>query len=164
MPLKTFPHVGTIEWGIVRVLGIGLNVVRPLNLIDYRRDEAADALASELGWREYGGKHHESLITKFYQGYILPTKFGVDKRRAHLSDQIRNGEITREQALAEIAQPAYPPDELRRERDYVLKKLGFSEEEFAEIMATPPRSHRDFASDQWWAGALRKLVSPIRRL
>jgi hypothetical protein len=164
VPLKTFPHVGTIEWGVVRVLGIGLNVVRPLNLIDYRRKVAVDVLASELGWREYGGKHHESLITKFFQGYILPTKFGVDKRRAHLSDQIRSGEITRDAALAEVAEPAYPPEELARERDYVLKKLGFSEEEFDQIMATPPRSHLDFASDQWWAGGLRSLVRPIRRL
>ena len=146
------------------MLGSGLKVVRPLNLVDYRRQEAADLLASELGWREYGGKHHESLITKFYQGYILPTKFGVDKRRAHLSDQVRNGEVSREAALSEISGPSYPPDELRREREYVLKKLGFSDEEFAQIMATSPRSHRDFASDQWWAGAIRKLVYPIRRL
>ena len=164
IPLRTLPHATTIEWGLVRVLGIGLNVVRPLNLIDYRREVAAARLAAELGWREYGGKHHESLITKFYQGYILPTKFGVDKRRAHLSDQIRNREITRDAAMAELAKPAYRPDELARERDYVLKKLGFGDAEFGQIMATPPRSHRDFASDQWWAGSIRSLVWPIRRL
>jgi N-acetyl sugar amidotransferase len=164
VPLKTFPHAGTIEWGMVRVLGMGMIVARPLNLIDYRREEAAGQLKDELGWREYGGKHHESLITKFYQGYILPTKFGVDKRRSHLSDQIRNGEISREAALAEVARPAYQPDELSRERDYVLKKLGFTSEEFGAIMATPPRPHTDFASDQWWAGPLRSLVWPIRRL
>jgi hypothetical protein len=51
------------------------------------------------------GKHHESLFTKFYQGYILPTKFGVDKRRAHLSDRIRNGEMTRDEALTVIETP-----------------------------------------------------------
>src|SRR5207249_3790207 len=102
MPLRSFPHVTTLEWGLVRVLGLGLKVIRPLNLINYRRDVAVKELKSAVGWREYGAKHGESLITRFYQDYILPTKFGVDKRRAHLSDQVRNGEITRAAALEAI--------------------------------------------------------------
>lgn len=164
VPLRTFPHVGTLRWGLIRVLGAGLKVARPLNLIDYRREAAAAELSSEVGWREYGGKYHESLITKFYQGYLLPTKFGIDKRRVHLSDQIRNGEISRESALAAISEPAYMPNELVRERGYVLKKLGFSPDEFDEIMRTPPRPHDDYPSDHWWASKLRALVRPIGRL
>jgi hypothetical protein len=126
-----------------------------LNFVPYRRDEAAATLVRELGWREYGGKHHESLFTKFYQGAILPTKFGVDKRRAHLSDRLRNGELTREQAIQQLAVPLYDPEELRVESDYVRKKLGFDESEWAAIMAAPPRSHAEFASD-------RALIDPIR--
>ena len=37
---------------------------------------------NELGWRDYGGKHYESIFTRFFQGYYLPTKFGYDKRLA----------------------------------------------------------------------------------
>ena len=164
VPLRSFPHLTTAQWLRIRLLRQRLEVVQPLNLVRYRRDEAAAALAAEFGWREYGGKHHESLFTKFYQGYILPTKFGVDKRTAHLSDRIRNGEMTRDEALAIIQAPPYATDELNRERDYVIKKLGFSAEEFAEIMRTPPRSHASFASDRRWLDLLRALNRPIRRL
>ena len=162
--LKTFPHMGTLQWGAITVLGRGLRVVEPLNLTRYRRDRAAETLQREFGWREYGGKHHESLFTKFYQGYILPTKFGVDKRRAHLSDRMRNGELTRDEALAAIAEPPYPPQELANEREFVLKKLGFSDAEFGAIMATPPRSHADYRSDRWLVSALRAAYAPLRWL
>jgi N-acetyl sugar amidotransferase len=163
VPLRSFPHLSTARWMLIRLLGRDIEVVEPLNLIRYRRDEAAAELEREFGWRDYGGKHHESLFTKFYQGYILPTKFGVDKRRVHLSDRIRNGELTREEALAILAAPLYPPQELARERDYVLMKLGFSDEEFAAIMAAPPRSHADFASDRRWRDPLRALYRPLKR-
>jgi N-acetyl sugar amidotransferase len=164
VPLRSFPHLTSAQWLLIRLLRRDLEVVQPLNLVRYRRDEAAATLEAEFGWREYGGKHHESLFTKFYQGYILPTKFGVDKRRAHLSDRIRNGEMTRDEALAIIETPPYTKEELTRERDYVLKKLGFSDEEFAEIIRTPPRSHASFASDRRLMDLLRTLNRPIRRL
>jgi hypothetical protein len=164
LPLRSFPHVTTLEWGFIRVLGLGLTVLRPLNLINYRREVAVHELKNAVGWREYGAKHAESLITRFYQNYILPTKFGVDKRRAHLSDQIRNGEMTRAAALEAIEEPPYLAGELDRERQYVLKKLGLGESEFQSIMEAPPRPHTDFASDEWWAGPLRKVARPIRRI
>jgi N-acetyl sugar amidotransferase len=164
VPLKSFPHLTSAQWLRIQLLGRDLKVVEPLNAVRYRRDEAAETLAKVYGWREYGGKHHESLFTKFYQGYILPTKFGVDKRRVHLSDRIRNGEITREEAMAEVESPPYTPAELARELEYVIKKLGFTDEEFTAIMASPPRSHAEFPSDRRWTELVRNLYRPIRRL
>jgi len=162
VPLKTFPHISTTQWRLMQLFGRGVETVRLLNLVNYRRDEAAATLAQEFGWREYGGKHHESVFTKFYQGAILPRKFGVDKRRVHLSDRIRNGEVTRDEALAIVARPSYEPDELRAESDYVRKKLGFDEDEWEAIMAAPPRSHRDFASDRRFAGPILLTFRAIR--
>jgi hypothetical protein len=163
VPLKTFPHISTVQW---RLAGLGRRSVQTvplLNYVNYRRDEAAAALASEFGWREYGGKHHESTFTKFYQGAILPRKFGIDKRLVHLSDRIRNGELTREQALATIAEPLYSSEELRVESDYVRKKLGFDETEWETIMNAPPRSHREFASDRRYAGPILVALRLLRR-
>ena len=88
------------------------------------------------------------IFTKFYQCYILPTKFGVDKRRVHLSALIRNGEIDRGAALAGLQAPLYDPAELRRDKDFVLKKLGFDEPEFDKIMRTPPVPHDQYKSDR----------------
>ena len=59
-------------------------------------------LERELGWKYYGWKHYESIYTRFYQGYILPKKFGYDKRKSHLSSLICSGEMTREEALEEL--------------------------------------------------------------
>ena len=164
VPLKTFPHISTTQWRLKQLTGGAVEIVALLNLVNYRRDEAAATLAGEFGWREYGGKHHESGFTKFYQGVILPRKFGIDKRRVHLSDRIRNGELTRDEALRIIARPLYAPDELRRESDYVRKKLGFNEAEWDAIMTSPPRSHRDFASDRRYAGPILLTLKSLRRV
>ena len=29
----------------------------------------------KLDWRDYGGKHYESIFTKFFQSHYLPQKF-----------------------------------------------------------------------------------------
>lgn len=152
VPLTTFPHISTFEWRLAQITGRGIDMVKMLDLVPYRRDEAAKALADEFGWREYGGKHHESIFTRFYQDAILPTKFGIDKRRVHLSDLIRNGELTREAALDAVSGPSYEPEQLRTESEYVRKKLGFTEAEWQAIMGAPPRSHAEFATDRRFAG------------
>ena len=163
VPLKTFPHLPTLRWLALQATG-QIRVVPLLNFVPYRRDEAAATLVRELGWREYGGKHHESLFTKFYQGAILPTKFGIDKRRAHLSDRLRNGELTRAEAVEQLSLPLYDADELRVESDYVRKKLGYDEAEWTAILAAPPRSHAEFASDRNVVGPILAVARPLRTL
>ena len=101
-------------------------------------------IQEELGWRDYGGKHYESVWTRFYQGYILPTKFKVDKRKAHLSDLIFAGQITKEQALQELARPMYDEQMFKQDYEFVLKKLGLTELEFQDIMNKPAKSHYDY--------------------
>lgn len=161
-PLKSYPRMGTFRYQAVASLGLGYTLMQPLNRINYRKLAAVDLLKHELGWREYGGKHYESVFTKFYQAYILPTKFGIDKRKVHLSALVRNGEITREQAVAELSEPLYLPEELEREKRYVLKKLGFTEEEFDRLMAEPPVSHDAYPSDEVFVRPLLNLKAALR--
>lgn len=73
--------------------------------------------------------------------------------------------MTREEALAELEQPLYPAGELRTDKEFVLKKLGLSETEFAEIMKLPRREHRDFKTDAHFRRSYMKLLertAPIR--
>ena len=146
--LKTFPMLGSIRWALYTKFGIGLKYVEILNFVNYRKTDAIDVLMNEYGWRYYGGKHYESVFTKFYQAYILPVKFGIDKRRVHLSDLVRNSEINREQALAELSKPLYTPEDLRIDRQYVLKKLGFTDNEFDALMSAKPLSHAFYGTDE----------------
>ena len=127
-----------------RVSEEGIEVVTPLDYVAYNKAEVKKELAAELGWRDYGGKHYESVFTRFYQTYILPVKFGIDKRKAHLSALICSGQITKADALAALAEPPDSPDRIAADREYVLKKLGLCDAEFDAIMGLPIRSHLDF--------------------
>jgi N-acetyl sugar amidotransferase len=143
VPLKTFPFmdakVKRYYQQVKKVTSVSV-----LNYVDYNKKEVKELITRELGWRDYGGKHYESIWTRFYQGYILPHKFKIDKRKAHLSDLIFAGQITKEQALEELKQPAYDPELFKVDYEFVLKKLGLTEQAFQQIMQTPPRSHYDF--------------------
>jgi N-acetyl sugar amidotransferase len=146
--LKTFPHYGFLKlhlsyWRLHRIKRFPL-----LNYVDYDKPKAIETLKRELDWEPYGAKHYESVYTKFYQGYILPQKFGFDKRRPHLSCLILDGKITRQEALEQIERPAIEAEELRRDKVFVAKKLGVSEAEFDEIMALPRRTFWDCPSDE----------------
>lgn len=163
LPIRHFPRMGYARYAIKFLALHRLNIVKPLNLIRYRKDEAIRTLGAEFGWRYYGGKHYESRFTKFFQGWYLPTKFGYDKRLAHLSSLVLNGEITREQALTEMKRDHYPQAELREDMAYLQKKLGVSPVEFERIMALPPRRHEDYPSSQQFLRGLRKVRGFLRR-
>jgi N-acetyl sugar amidotransferase len=151
--LKTFPVYGFTKFLLHRFKS-PFKVIMPLNNIRYCKNDAMRILTKELNWQYYGGKHYESVFTKFYQAHILPTKFGVDKRKAHLSALIRNGEISRDEALTELAQPLYDPKELNNDFDYVVKKLNFTESEFKNILRQKPIPHDCYRSDKFF----RELV------
>ncbi|MBE0651164.1 MAG: N-acetyl sugar amidotransferase [Bacteroidales bacterium] len=142
--LKDFPHYSVfkrIYWNRIK----RIKIFSLLDYIDYDKEKAKKFLIEELGWRDYGGKHHESIYTKFFQAYILPTKFGFDKRRAHLSSLILAGQMTREEALIEIKKPLYDEKELQEHLIYVPKKLGLTREKFEEILNASPRRYEDFS-------------------
>lgn len=143
--INRYPMLGVFGMGWNHYVA-GFQSLSLLNYIPYRKDEAIATLERELGWQYYGGKHYESVFTKFYQAHILPVKFGIDKRRIHLSDLIMNGEVTRDEALEALAKPLYDPVALHQDRDYVCKKLGFSAAEFDDYLRTPPIPHEAYPS------------------
>ncbi len=146
--LRTFPTLSYTRLGLM--LGVqGYKFVNLLNFEPYVKSDVKEVLAKELGWRDYGGKHYESVYTKFFQGWILPEKFGIDKRIAHYSNLILAGQMSRAEALESLQEPSYPPEDVKRDEEYVIKKLGFSEEEFATIMAASPRSATDYPNGAW---------------
>lgn len=163
-PLRDFPHLAFHDylrcryWQARRTLNV-------LDFVDFSRTAAIEELERELGWRDYGGKHHESVYTRFYQAYILPKKFGFDKRRAHLSNQILAGRITRAEALVEIAKSPYASKELEADdRTYAIKKLGLTEDEFEQIMRAAPKRYEDYPNMQSAPAyrAARRIVRTAR--
>ena len=127
-----------------RIRRSGIEIITLLDLVPYQQAEVRRLLAEELGWREYGGKHCESIFTRFYQGYILPKKFHVDKRKAHLSSLICSKQLSKAEALLALEQPPYDSERVSADREYVLKKLGLTSDEFDNMMRAPIRDHREF--------------------
>lgn len=148
LPLKTFPTYGILRFAYY--FGIRkMRFIRPLNLISYNKKEAHKLLKEKFGWRDYGAKHFESVFTRFYQGYLLPRKFGYDKRKAHLSALIASNQITRHEAKLELEKETYPFELMLQDKEYVCKKLGMSTSDFNEMMHQPPRKHTDYPSRAW---------------
>lgn len=141
----------------------GCKIICLLDYIDYNKTIAKQQIAKELHWQDYGGKHYESIFTRFYQGYILPQKFGIDKRKAHLTNLICSGEITRKHALLELEKPMYAIEQLRTDYPFVIKKLGFTESGFDEYLNTPGQSHHNFdTQDKYWER--NKLKKSLKNL
>ena len=148
-PLRQFPTVGFWQYYVYYPKVREIKMVKLLNFINYNRNTAIDTLQSELGWRYYGGKHYESVFTRFFQGYYLPTKFGYDKRRAHLSSLIVAGELTREDALQQLMTNDYLDGMAKDDLVFVAKKLGLSVQGFEKILAAETHNHTDYPNSLW---------------
>ena len=133
--------------------------IRLLYFMDYRKEEAKKILKDELGWRDYGGKHYESIYTRFIQSYLLPRKFNIDKRKVHFSALIRSGQMTRDEAFEKIKEPPISEEQAREDREYVIKKLGLTEEEFKEILSAEPKTFLDYPT---YYPVIKRLRVPIR--
>ena len=159
--LKTYPHLSFFR-KLYYYWFLKLGSIQVLNYIDYNKAEAKKIISDKLNWRDYGGKHYESVFTKFYQAYILPTRFKVDKRQAHLSNLICSGQISKQQALEELGVHLYEEENLRSEKAYVLKKLGMSELEFDKLMTEPVRKHDEFKNEKHLWDRYFKLVNFLK--
>jgi N-acetyl sugar amidotransferase len=140
IPLKTYPNMlmpDFIKWTAL----IGIKKIRPLYYIDYVKKEAMTLLTNELGWEWYGGHHLENRFTAFWHTYYVPKRYGVDTRLLGHAALVRSGQISREQGLEMISKPqGYNQDLV----DMVLKRLGFTNEEFDQLLNLPKKTYRDF--------------------
>jgi len=161
IPLKTYPLYTTIMKK--RVMMKGIESLNPLNLMPYNKQKVKEEIIKELNWTDYGGKHYESVFTRFYQGYILPVKFGIDKRKAHLSNLVFSGQITKQDALDELQRPMYDQAQLEMDYDFVLKKLGFTDEGFKQYLLSPRHEHTGFKTEKGFFGEY-PFLTPFRPL
>ena len=163
-PLKTYPFMSMLEFiWLTRVRKI-LTVHRPLNYLNYDKERARDELTRQYGWCDYGGKHSESRFTKFYQEIYLPRKFNFDKRKLHLSSLIVSGQMSRSDALAELATPIIPEQQARRDIKFVAKKLGLDVTGLEFLIDSPAVSHADYPNQMVLHARLMILRNFARRL
>lgn len=160
-PIKTYPYYTLTKLFyytfIKKIKRVGL-----LNYIKYDRTNATNIIKNKLGWKKYGWKHHESIYTRFWQAYVLPEKFGIDKRRAHLSNLICSGRISREEAINELTKNRYGGHKLNEDMEFVIKKLGYTPEQFQSIMDLPIKSFYDYKNNYEYHQKIRNLINYFR--
>ena len=160
--LKTYPTIGVAKTYYYEKIK-KINFYNPLDFIPYIKDDVKFQLIDLYGFRDHGQKHFENIFTRFYQGYILPNKFKVDKRIFHFSSLIVAGQLTKEAALIELSKNSYnDPNQFLTDKEFVIKKLGFTEAEFDQILKAPPKNHTDYPSYLNITNKMRSLIALIR--
>ena len=165
--MRTYPYLSTFDY-VYRLLARGTRWVPILNYIDFNKAAAKQLLIDDLGWRDYGGKHYESIFTRFFHAYYLPEKFGYDLRKSYNSALVCSGQITRNEALEDLARPPAPAEKIAQDRAYVLKKLGMSDADFEAILRAPNKTFEDYPnnSELWqrFSGIVRWARARITRV
>ena len=158
--LRSFPTFGYKKEIFYKVVK-GIRMIYPLNSMPFVKSEAIQLLRDKFDWRPYGGKHYESIYTKFIQSFYLYEKFKIDYRRATLSSQICVGEIDRHSAVEQLKSIPYQPEEIDEAKCYISKKLGIDRDEFEQIMRLPAKWYWDYPNDQCRLGF---IYNTYRRL
>jgi len=154
--LTLFDYLYYIFFKKIKVIGI-------LNYINYNKSKIKDIISNELGWRDYGGKHYESIFTRFNQTQMRYKKFGYDMRLIEYAALVRSGQKQRDKAIEELKKPPYDEEQLEHDVNYVIKKLGISGEEFKRIYKLPPKTFLDYPTYYPMINSFRPVVNFISR-
>jgi len=145
--LVGLPVCSLLKWNYYRWVK-GIKTLYLLDYLGYNRVEAIKLLEDKYGYKDYGEKHGESVFTKWFQNYYLFMKFGIDKRKAHLSSMINSGQMTKQEALDELGRnPIYP-------------EIGLEK----RVMTYPQRSYTEFKTDEKLWKFLTHSIRALKKL
>lgn len=161
--LKTYPKITFLKLFYYSKIK-GIRFIPFLDYFEYDKEKAAKVLKDELNFIKYDGKHFESIYTRFIQSFILPKKFNIDKRKAHFSNMICSGQMTKKEALFEMKKDIYPSNILKEDKDIFLKKLELTENEFDNIMKLPPKLFIDYPNNYYFFESLKLIKRIFKRI
>ena len=148
MKLKDFPITNILWHKIYLPYFKKIKLIRPLDYVPYNKDEAMQLLVDKFGYQEYPQKHFESRFTRFYESYWLPEKFGYDTRKVQYSSLILTNQMTRDEALEKLSKPAYDPETIHHDFEFIANKLGISVEELQSYFDGPNKTYKDYKSQE----------------
>lgn len=144
VPMKSYPFSSILHHKLYLRYFRGIKVFKPLNYMPFVKKDAISELQRVYDWKPYSQKHFESRFTRFFEGYWLPTRFGVDVRRAQFSSLILSGQMTREAALTRLEQPPYDSELMQQDFEYVATKLGIDTDELRGLHEMPKKFYWDY--------------------
>lgn len=161
--LRTFPSIGTFGF-IRKTFFRGIRWTPFLDYLPYNKFDALNCLEESFGYKRYAYKHYESIFTRFYQGFLLPNKFRVDKRKVHFSNLIASGQMLREDAIADLSGIPYPSEsDLQADISYFLKKMKWTPEMLSAYLARPPVPHSRYKTEYPLWKRLRSFYDVLQK-
>lgn len=148
-PLSSFPYcsledITAYRWGHNSLKCKPINI---LDIVAYKKKAALDYLVANYSYRPYEQKHGESAWTLYYQAIYLPQVYNVDKRTAHLSNLIVNGDISRSDAVAILSQPTLNQEDSLELVNLISLKLKIPyEHALNPSRYIKPNSHLSFSN------------------
>ena len=160
--IKTFPSFGTFDYIFYKYLN-GINMHHFLDFFPYSKDKALEILETNFDYKKYPYKHYESIFTRFYQGYILPEKFSIDKRKVHFSTLIMSNQLKRDKAISLLKELPYPtPSDLQKDIDYFLKKMNWDINKLNQYLSRKEVPHDFYPSEKKLFYSLANLFTSIK--
>lgn len=136
-PIKKYTFTNGFKHKFFIPYVLGVKTIKPLNLVPVTKEKMLNTLIDEYGYVPYGQKHFEDLLTKFLEGWWVPTRFGHDIRRAQLSSLVITGQMNRDEALKILDEPPLSEEESKELFSEVARRLEISEEELQSFHDMP---------------------------
>jgi len=160
--LQRFPLTNILWHKIYLPYFKGIKIYRPLDFIPYNKEEATQFLVDNYGYQRYAQKHFESRFTRFYESYWLPKKFGYDTRKVQYSSLILTGQLSREEALELLKKPAYDPETIEDDIEFIANKLDITTSELMGYFNSPNKTYKDYKHQQFIYDLGAKVLRAIR--
>ncbi len=162
--IKTFPLFGTFDFIYYELIKKIKWILFP-DYFNYKKDEAVKELETKSNFKKYPYKHYDNVFTRFYQGYILPKKFGVDKRKLHLSNLIISNQMEKKEALRIMQKPIYENlEDEKKDKEYFLKKMKWSEKDLENYLFEKEVSHSFYGSERELWNSLHKIYINLKKI
>ena len=146
--MKTYPFSSVLRHKFYLKYIKNISVIKPLDLMPYVKKDALKLLEKTYNWKPYPQKHFESRFTKFFESYWLPERFGFDTRRVQYSSLILTNQMTRSEALEKLKKPAYNPETIEEEFQYIANKLEISHNELKYYFELPKKFYWDYNNQE----------------
>jgi len=145
-PLKTVTLMNYYQY---RKYRSKITFISPLNYLEYNPDKMKDLLIKEVpGFQDYGEKHQESIVTNFYQHYMLWKRFGIDKRKVFYANRVCAGIMTRKKALEKLKKITFP--KYNEHVKFIAKKMNLSVPELLQLIMEPLITpHNKYGTDRF---------------
>lgn len=160
--LKKYPHFSLIDLAL-NFFFYRIKVVSILNYLDFNKNDALETIERELSYTKYESKHYESIYTKWFQGFYLLKKFGIDKRRGHVSDLIRTNQLSRNEAEKILEEPPLDDEVTREITSYVLKKFRKDKGWLDGLISSSNRTFRDYPNNFEKIEVLKRFYNVLRK-